>query len=280
MHKTENMEKDTPLVSIILPCYFQGEYLADALKSLLNQTYTNWEAIIINDGSNDSTEEVAKAFCNNDNRFHYFYQENKGVSSARNNAVNHSSGSFIVPLDPDDTIEPTFIEKCLNIFKRNPEMTLVYAQVHLFGTQNKDWHLHPYRNYTELLAANHIVCTSMFRKKDFLQIGGYDEQMLTGLEDWEFYIRLLHNGRKAVRIPETLFNYRIKESSRTTSCSADDKFMEIFLYIYRKHKQKYIEAFGCTLPQIYQQFLRYKHSYDKHHNKWYKKLWRRIRGKK
>lgn len=270
------MEKDTPLVSIILPCYFQGEYLADALNSLLNQTYTNWEAIIINDGSNDSTEEVARTFCNNDTRFHYFYQENKGVSSARNNAVYHSSGSFIVPLDPDDIIMPTFIEKCLNIFDKEPQYSLVYSKIKFFGRKNRMWNIPSYQNYKEFLLTNCIVCTSMFKRSDFLQCGGYDEKMLIGMEDWEFYIRLLKPNSKVYQIQEPLFLYRIKKQSRTTNCAIAENKKIVLEYIYNKHIQLYDQIIGTPLA-IFQEYAFYKRKYTKHHNKWYKKLWRHIK---
>ena len=91
-----------PKVSVIVPCYNQGEYLADALESVLYQTFTDWECIIVNDGSSDNTEEVANKFCELDKRFKYISQTNQGVSAARNNGIKASSGTYILPLDGDD----------------------------------------------------------------------------------------------------------------------------------------------------------------------------------
>ena len=105
-----------PLISIIVPCYNKAVYLTDALDSVLNQTYLNWECIIIDDGSPDATASIAKEYLNKDKRFKYYYQDNQGVSLARNNGIKRSSGKFILPLDADDIIEPTYIEKALKHF--------------------------------------------------------------------------------------------------------------------------------------------------------------------
>lgn len=107
------------MISIILPCYNQGIYLGEALESIIKQTYRNWEAIIVNDGSSDCTEEVALEYVAKDSRIHYFAQENKGVSAARNLGIEKALGKFVLPLDPDDMIAPTFIEKCMRMFKEH-----------------------------------------------------------------------------------------------------------------------------------------------------------------
>ena len=91
-------------ISVIVPCYQQGEYLSETLNSVLNQTYPYWECIIVNDGSTDNTKEVAALFCQKDNRFHYIEKENQGPSIARNTGINASQGEFILPLDADDII--------------------------------------------------------------------------------------------------------------------------------------------------------------------------------
>lgn len=105
-----------PLVSVIIPCYNKAAFLAEALDSVFMQSYSNWECIIINDGSLDNTQNIAKSYAIKDNRFKYLCQDNQGVSIARNNGIKASSGIFILPLDADDTIEPTYIEKAVNHF--------------------------------------------------------------------------------------------------------------------------------------------------------------------
>ena len=98
-----------PLVSVIVPCYNQGQFLEDAINSLLSQTHTNWECIIVNDGSNDDTDEVAKKCCSKDRRIKYFKNVNKGVSNARNFAVKKSLADYILSLDADDKLLKNYI---------------------------------------------------------------------------------------------------------------------------------------------------------------------------
>lgn len=92
------------LVSVIIPCYKQAQYLDEALQSVFNQTYANWECIIVNDGSPDNTAEVANWWLEKDRRFRYLIQENAGLSSARNSGIDYATGEFILPLDADDKI--------------------------------------------------------------------------------------------------------------------------------------------------------------------------------
>lgn len=135
------------IISIILPCYNQGIYLGEALESIIKQTYRNWEAIIVNDGSSDCTEEVALEYVAKDNRIHYFAQENKGVSAARNLGIEKALGKFVLPLDPDDMIAPTFIEKCMRMFKEHNDCILAYTKTSFCGVRNGDWNLPVYDDY-------------------------------------------------------------------------------------------------------------------------------------
>lgn len=262
-------------VSIILPCYNQGMFLAEALDSLLGQTYSDWEAIIVNDGSTDNTEEVALRYVDKDKRIRYFFQTNKGVSAARNNAVRNASGEFILPLDPDDVLEPSYIEKCISMFKKHDDCILAYSKTVFFGTKEGVWDLPAYEGYSSILLANRIVCTSIFRREDCIKIGGYDENMLIGLEDWEFYLRLLNTDKNVYQIDEPLFKYRIKELSRSTECAKAENMKRVMVYIYKKHIDKYLEYFGSPF-ELFQELDYYKEKYKKHYNKWYRKLWYRI----
>lgn len=106
------------LVSIIIPCYNQAQYLDEALQSVFDQTYQNWECIIVNDGSTDNTEEVAKNWIARDFRFIYLHQENEGLSSARNTGLNCAIGDYIQFLDADDYLHNLKFEKSLEVVKQ------------------------------------------------------------------------------------------------------------------------------------------------------------------
>ena len=182
-----------PLVSVIVPSYNQGVYLADALNSVLNQTYTTWECIIIDDGSTDNTKEVALDFCRLDERFLYIYQNNQGVSAARNNAIRHSSGKYILPLDGDDIIVKTYLTDAVPVLENDSNVKVVYGDAEYFGAKSGLMPLKPFSLPT-LLNENCIFNTAMYRRTDYDKIAGYDETMNDGYEDWEFWISLLNNG--------------------------------------------------------------------------------------
>lgn len=166
------MEKQNNyLVSIIMPSYNQGLYLAEALDSVLAQTYTNWECIIVDDGSHDNTKEVANSYSAKDSRIQYIYQENNGVSAARNNGVAHSKGDFILPLDGDDKLHPQFIELSLKEIVKDRNIRVVYSDVQYFGTRNDIYKL-PDFSIEKLMGQNILCITALFRKEDFDKTGG------------------------------------------------------------------------------------------------------------
>lgn len=207
-------------VSIIVPCYNQAQFLSDALKSVLSQTYSSWECIIVNDGSTDNTEEVAKAFCLKDSRFKYIIKENSGLPAARNTAIKNSAGEYILPLDSDDIIGEVYLDKAIKHFVDFPETKLVYCKAEFFGDVIKQWELEEY-NYENLLFRNMIFCSALFKRIDFNKTIGYNENMIYGLEDWDFWLTLLNEKDIVYRIPETLFYYRIKPNSMSRKLSIE-----------------------------------------------------------
>lgn len=206
------MEKTTPTVSVIVPCYKQAEYLSETLDSVLAQTYPNWECIVVNDGSPDNTDAIAKAYLEKDHRFKYFYQENHGLATARNNGIANSTGEYILPLDADDLIAPTYIEKAVDRFKHYPETKLVYCKGHTFGKSNHPMDLVDY-NYDTFIWGNCIFCSAVYKRSDYDLTDGYNPNMIHGLEDWDFWLSLLKKEDHIFRIDEILFYYRVKESS-------------------------------------------------------------------
>ncbi|NNM94597.1 MAG: glycosyltransferase family 2 protein [Bacteroidia bacterium] len=241
----ENSEN--PLVSVIVPCYNNGIYLPDALNSVLLQLYKNWECIILDDGSTDNTPEAATIFTAKDARFKYFRQPNKGLPGARNAAIKKSSGVYILPLDADDKIAPEYIAEAVEVFQTRSDTKLVYCQAMLFGTGSGLWHLPEY-NYRKLLTDNCIFCSAMYRRKDFEDVHGYNEKMTRGYEDWEFWIKLLKENDKVVRLPEIRFYCRSKEVSMRTELLSMETQKSIRKFIYDEHKEEYDKNF--PLPEL------------------------------
>lgn len=212
-------------VSIIIPCYNQGKYVQDALNSALNQTYKNIEIICVNDGSTDNSAEIISKF---ENIKFIDFKENKGVIEARNTAIEYSSGEYVLPLDADDTIEATYVEKAVAILNNNSNIGMVYCKARKFGNKNKVWKLPEY-NYDDFLISNCIFNCALFRKEDFNHAGKYKQNMKNNCEDWDLWLSFIELGLKPYRIPEILFNYRQCENARSKVVSQNtSQLKEIF----------------------------------------------------
>jgi glycosyltransferase involved in cell wall biosynthesis len=223
-------------VSIIIPCYNHAQFLEETLKSVLNQSYANWECIVVDNGSTDHSKEIALAFSEQDHRFHYAFLEKRGVAAARNFGIAKSTGEYILPLDSDDRISRDYIKKAVIILASEPTVKIVYAEAELFGDASGTWML-PEFSMEGMLKENLIFCSAFFRKTDFNRTGGYNES-LNGFEDWDFWLTLLKNGGEVYRIPEVCFFYRIRKSSRNSSLDAEKQKL-LRKEIYRNHKELY-----------------------------------------
>jgi glycosyltransferase involved in cell wall biosynthesis len=235
--------QNTP-VSIIVPCYNQAQYLDECLESVLNQTYSNWECIIVNDGSPDNTDRVAEKWCKKDSRFKYFKKTNGGLSSARNYGINRSFGEFILPLDSDDKIGPDFIKLAIPIFNNSKNIKVIHCKTCFFGEKTGLFDLPDY-SLKKLALVNILVCTALYKKIDWKRIGGYDENIKYGREDWEFWLNLLKDGGYAYKIDSIQFFYRIKTKSMDTDLNANKEMMKKTIdYITAKHAVFYFGLFG------------------------------------
>lgn len=230
------------LVSIIVPCYNYGHFLTECLHSVRQQSFGNWECIVVDNGSTDITAEVCKSFTTKDARFKYLYTEQKGVSFARNTGIKNSSGKYILPLDADDKIEATFLEKTVQVIESHPELSLVYSNARLFGASSGEWNLPEY-HFKDLLIENSIFCTALYRRSDYDKTQGYNEEMKEGFEDWDFWISLLKEGGNVFKVPEVLFHYRIREQSRNHSLD-EAKQLQLRKQIFVQHKEVYEKVFS------------------------------------
>ncbi len=226
-------------VSVIVPCYNMASCLSETLQSVSDQKFPFWECIVIDDGSSDHTEELVKAFCEKDFRFKYIYKTNRGVADTRNMGVRNAHGKYILPLDGDDKISEDYIEKAINVFEKNPEVTLVYCHAEKFGDETGEWELDDY-SFEKILYSNMIFCTAMYKKEDYLKTPGYNPNMIYGWEDWDFLLSLLNKNSIVVRLDEVCFYYRIRKQSRDRSINREQlSFLSKQLFL--NHPDKYIE---------------------------------------
>ena len=226
-------------VSIIIPCFNQEKYVKEAIESALNQTYKNIEIICVNDGSTDNSSSLIKDLVNKYKNILFFdLEKNHGVIYARNLAIDASTGDYILPLDADDKIEPTYVEKAIEILENKPEIGIVYCKAKKFGTKNKVWNL-PEFNLDKFLFENCIFNCALFRKEDFYRAGKYKDNMKDGCEDWDLWLSFIELGLKPYKIDEILFNYRqYKEGSRTNHVAKSSNWKK---YILKNHLNLYLE---------------------------------------
>ncbi|MGO4819487.1 glycosyltransferase family 2 protein [Flavobacterium sp. W22_SRS_FP1] len=248
-----------PLVSIIVPCYNQAQYLDECLISISNQTYSNWECIIVNDGSQDATETVAMNWTAKDNRIKYLQKSNSGLSAARNSGITSAQGEFILPLDADDKISPDYLAQAIQVFENDNTLKVVYCFAEKFGTERGRWELPDYSLYN-LSQNNLIFCTALYRKKDWELVGGYDVKMIYGWEDWEFWIAMLKNGGNVKRIEQVGFYYRIKSNSMLNTIN-DKNADYLSDYLSVKHADFFVKHYG-SFKKMKQELLQNKNEQE------------------
>lgn len=246
-----------PLVSVIIPCYNMGQFIWDAINSVLSQTYKNFEIIVVNDGSTDSTKEILEGVSNS--KIKVIHTSNQGLSEARNIAIKNSSGYFILPLDSDDKISEKYLELAVNAFEANPSLTLVYGKAKFFGERTGEWELEEF-DFQKLLFYNQIYPCAMYKREDYNKTQGYDSGMKHGWEDWEFWIALLATKPNVCFLNEIVFFYRVRNGSMVRSMTEEQR---VFLRrrIYARHSALYEHLFSDPL-NLYEVLSYYKQDFE------------------
>ncbi|HEY9077979.1 MAG TPA: glycosyltransferase [Anaerolineaceae bacterium] len=202
-----------PRVAVITPCYQQARFLPDAVQSVLNQDFTNWEMIIINDGSPDDTAQVASSLVASDalRRIRLINQENKGAAGARNTGIQAAIAPLILPLDADDTLKPNALTRLTNEIDINPTVDIVYPDLEFTGSRSGIFPARSEDQLPDALLFDTLTPCSLYRKDLWMRLGGYNTSM-RAYEDWDFWLKALEIGAKFKHISEPLYNYTIHES--------------------------------------------------------------------
>lgn len=238
-------------VTVIIPCYNDGQYIMEALQSLYNQTLLPEKIIIVDDGSDAITKKILNAI--NHPLVQIIYQENKGVSAARNHAIALAQTDYIVNLDADDYYESTFLEKAVAVFHQDQEVVAVSSNCRIFKAQTTIEIIEPKGgSLKNFIVMNQSRASAMFTKKAWLSVGGFDEKMKEGYEDWEFWIAILKLGGTIHIIQEVLSHYRIKKVSRDQNALKNHDF-ELRNYIFLKHKELYLEHLDFYIGELLRQ---------------------------
>ena len=231
------MNKIYPLISVVIPAYNAGQFLDETLESVLSQTYENWECIIVNDGSTDNTESVAKKWCEKDSRFRLTNKENGGLSSARNWGIKESKAEYIAFLDHDDVLTPDSLEVRINVLIEQ-NVDLVATKLQHFtdklpkvskNNARQDVLYYAKEGLTQLMAFNKVTPSTVLCKKSVMdEVGGFTWHKKA--EDLHCWLKVLFAGYKIYRIDETLLLYRLVENSMSSTDRNCSK--EVFEIIY------------------------------------------------
>ena len=240
----------TPVLSVIMPCYNQAQYIEEAIESVINQSYRNWELIIIDDGSTDNSFEIAEKYASGDQRIKCLSQPNGGPSKARNNGVKKSVGKYLMFFDSDDKLAPQYFDKGIDYMSSHPNCAVFYSRLKRFGKKNDELTIR-FTSYQDHLCSSSLFPTCIIHRTDFERIGGFDEDM-KGYEDWEMFIRLLYHNDNVYQYPEIMFFYRWNMDEGSVNLQAIRRSKEIMEYIYDKNRAIYDEYFGNPIHSIQQ----------------------------
>lgn len=224
-------------VAVVITCYNYGEYVEEAVSSVLGQN-VEIELVVVDDGSTDSkTINVLEAL--KARGVFVFRQPNKGLPGARNSGIRLISVPYIVCLDADDIIAPSYCSTCLRILEANHDVGFVYSTTRVFGKKNKRWSNLSF-SALHLLVDNYVPYAAMFRRQVWEEVGGFDENMRFGYEDWDFWLSAIERGWRGFHVPEELFWYR--KHGKSMLSSSNQRRNELKNYLRRKHHSLYSPA--------------------------------------
>jgi len=235
-----------PKVSVVVTCYNLGRYLDEALASVGAQTLRDFEILVVDDGSNDSdTLATLDRLAASGTRVSH--TENRGLPAARNHGVSLTTGDFICCLDADDRLHPTWFELAARCFAGDPELAFVSHWLHAFGDEEWDW-TPTDCGFPTLLDHNTVNGAALVRREVWLAVGGQDETLRQGCEDWDFWITLVERGHRGAIVPEVLFDYRRRADSMSRGF---DGVMHLALYsdLMARHPA----TFAAHVPYLWHQ---------------------------
>lgn len=204
-------------VSIIMPVYNSSKYLDRSIQSVINQTYSNYELVIVDDGSTDNSKDIITKYRSNVNTIKYIYEENKGIAGARNTGINNANGDYIALLDADDTWRRDKLESCVNAISNNLSVGFIYSAFNVIDENDKilyssilDINATPDDIFKNLVLRkiNIAAVTVLFRKKCCDSVGIFDESKeIMGVDDRDLWIRI-SSKYKCLYIPKILASWR------------------------------------------------------------------------
>jgi len=224
----------------------------ETIESVVKQTWCSWEWIIVDDGSTDDQSKCLLADLERtDSRVRVLrFSENRGISAARNEGIRSANGVYICFLDSDDLLAPTFIEKCVWRMLSFPRLSFTKGFTTGFGAKSYLWR-NGFHSRERFLIENQVTPTSLVRREAAVSVGGFDEQIRGGLEDWDFWLKLANAGYWGDTISEKLDSYRIRDNhvGRWDNLRSDSR-RESYAGLFRqRYGRLWTEGFPDVSPR-------------------------------
>lgn len=213
------MNRDKSLVSIIMPVYNVASFVGTSINSVLNQSYENWELIIVDDGSTDDSFQICSTLAKSDHRIKLLQQKNSGVSSARNRGLKEANGDFILFLDSDDELYPQTIKHCIeSLLSYDDVVQFSYESINESGESLQTYSLKEgsyssINDYHRSANYPYTIWGFLIPRVLIAHEGIYFSDELSYGEDQEFIIRVLLSANRILVLPEALYRYRLRSDS-------------------------------------------------------------------
>jgi len=226
-----------PRVSIVVPCHNLGRYLAEAVDSVLGQSFTDVEILVVDDGStDDETRTILDGFSRPKTRV--LRSENRGLPGAKNLGIANTSGDLLCMLDADDVLEPQMLARSVATLDAAPSMAFASHWLRTFGDEQWEW-TPTSCDFPALLDMNTVNGSALVRRPAIEAIGGFDETFLDGCEDWDLWITMVERGFPGTIIPEFLFRYRRRLDSMSRVMMQGDTHPALYRRLASKHPESY-----------------------------------------
>ncbi len=228
-------------VQIVIPFFNQRKYLEECLRSVCEQEYQDWEAIVVDDASDEACEDILRQV--NDRRLSLIrHPVNLGLASARNTGIKASTSPWILPLDSDDRLSPSFLHQVMEVAAQDTNVDAVFTDHLCFGEQS-----YVKTRYVQSVAEvldHHSIPGSgtLYKRELWKKVGGYCESPLlrNGNEDWDFWLCAYETGFTPRHIPSPLYEYRRYQGSMVKRLQLVDYKVRLFIYFrHRRLFEKY-----------------------------------------
>ena len=255
---------DEFMISIIMSVYNGEKYVSYAIESILCQTFREFEFLIVNDGSTDSTPEILEKYAKRDSRIKIFHQENKGLIKSLNSLISVAKGIFIARQDADDISAVTRLQKQVKFLKKSNRIDALGTSHFLIDDKNKiiDLFLRPstHEQIKALLPYINPMChgSMVIRKEIFNELGGYNESALY-VEDYEMWLRMVTKNKKISNLREPLYFWRVHKEGIASSKIKEQKkkFIEIKKIFFPNITSENLLSKGQTISHNYPGFFLY-----------------------